>query len=202
MSKKSAWAGAVVAAVGLTVGGIAVATAAEGPDGPAAVFGEHHPGGFGKPGGPPDRGEFKDRAGFKDRAALKDSTLVVGRVKSVESGKLVVIKDDGNEVSLTTDSSTKLRGGDLAGLQAEQRVTVRVKDGKALNVALAKAAERGTVKDVNGDKATLVQVDGLQTPLDLSAVAEKPKNGDLVAVTGTVSDGKTIKVEQLRQLTK
>ena len=188
MSKKSAWAGAVVAAVGLTVGGIAVATAAEGPDGPPAAFAERHPGGPGK-GGP-------------GKAKLKDSTLVVGRVKSVESGKLTITKDDGGEVSLTTDGGTKLRGGDLAGLKADQRVTVRVKDGKALNVALAKAQERGTVKDVNGNNATLVQVDGLQTPLDLSAVSEKPKNGDLVAVTGTVSDGKTVKVEKLRQLPK
>ncbi|SEQ10892.1 hypothetical protein SAMN05216188_10293 [Lentzea xinjiangensis] len=189
MSKKSAWAGAIVAAAGLTVGGIAVASAADDPDGPPAAFAERHPGGPGKPGRP-------------DKAKFKDSTLVVGRVKSVETGKLTITKDDGGEVSLTTDSSTKLRGGDLAGLKADQRVTVRVKDGKALNVALAKAAERGTVKDVDGDKATLVQVDGLQTPLDLSAVAEKPKTGDLVAVTGTVSDGRTIKVEKIRQLPK
>ena len=189
MSKKSAWAGAIVAAVGLTVGGIAVATAAEGHDSaPNTAFAERHPG---KPG-----------HGRPDKAKLKDSTLVVGRVKSVETGKLTITKDDGSDVSLTTDGSTKLRGGDLAGLKADQRVTVRVKDGKALNVALAKANERGTIKDVNGNNATLVQVDGLQTPLDLSAVSEKPKNGDLVAVTGTVSDGKTIKVEQLRQLPK
>lgn len=192
MSKKSAWAGAIVAAVGLTVGGIAVATAAEGPDGPPnAAFAERHPG----PGGP-------GKPGRADKAKLEDSTLVVGRVRSVESGKLTITKDDGSEVSLTTDGSTKLRGGDLAGLKADQRVTVRVKDGKALNVALAKAQERGTIKDVNGNNATLVQVDGLQTPLDLSAVSEKPKNGDLVAVTGTVSDGKTVKVEKLRQLPK
>jgi hypothetical protein len=192
MSKKSAWAGAIVAAVGLTVGGIAVATAAaDNPDGrPNAAFAERHPGGGpGKPGRPA-------------KAKLKDSTLVVGRVKSVETGKLTITKDDGSEVSLTTDGSTKLRGGDLAGLKAEQRVTVRAKDGKALNVALAKANEQGTVKDVNGNNATLVQVDGLQTPLDLSGVTEKPKNGDLVAVTGTVSDGKTIKVEKVRQLPK
>ncbi|WP_434450433.1 hypothetical protein [Lentzea sp. E54] len=191
MSKKSAWAGAVVAALGLTVGGIAVATAAEGPDGPPAAFAERHRG--------PDSA---DRPGRADRAKVKDSTLVVGRVKSIESGKLTITRDDGTEVSLTTDSSTKLRGGDLAGLKADQRVTVRVKDGRALNVALAKAHERGTVKDVDGDRATLIQVDGLQTPLDLSAVTEKPKNGDLVAVTGTVTDGKTIKVDQLRQLPK
>ncbi|SDM08045.1 hypothetical protein SAMN04488074_11686 [Lentzea albidocapillata subsp. violacea] len=190
MSKKSAWAGAIVAAVGLTVGGIAVATAAEGPDRPPnAAFAERHLGGPGKPGRP-------------DKAKLKDSTLVIGRVKSVETGKLTITKDDGSEVSLTTDSSTKLRGGDLAGLKADQRVTVRVKDGKALHVALAKAQARGTVKDVNGDNATLIQVDGLQTSLDLSAVTEKPKNGDLVAVSGSVTDGKTIKVEQLRQLPK
>lgn len=191
MSKKSAWAGAIVAAAGLTVGGIAVATAADNSDGPPAAFAERHPGGPGKPGRP-----------GKAKANLKDSTLVVGRVKSVESGKLNITKDDGSEVSLTTDGSTKLRGGDLNGLKAEQRVTVRVKDGKALNVALAKAHTQGTVKDVNGNNATLVQVDGLQTPLDLSAVNEKPKNGDLVAITGTVSDGKTIKVDQLRQLPK
>ncbi len=158
-------------------------------DGPPAAFAERHPGGPGKPGHP-------------GKANAKGGTLVVGRVKSVESGKLTIIKDDGSEVSLTTDGSTKLRGGDLNGLKAEQRVTVRVKDGKALNVALAKAHEQGTVKDVNGNNATLVQVDGLQTPLDLSSVNEKPKNGDLVAVTGTVSDGKTVKVEQLRQLPK
>ncbi|WP_394613722.1 hypothetical protein JNUCC0626_27905 [Lentzea sp. JNUCC 0626] len=194
MSKKSAWAGAIVAAVGLTVGGIAVATAAEGHDGPPAAFAERHPG----PGGPGHPG----KPGRADKAKLKDSTLVVGRVKSVETGKLVITKDDGSEVSLTTDSATKLRGGDLAGLKADQRVTVRVKDGKALNVALAKAQTRGTIKDVNGNNATLVQVDGLQTPLDLSSVTEKPKNGDLVAVTGTVSDGKTIKVDKLRQLPK
>lgn len=189
MSKKSAWAGAIVAAAGLTVGGIAVATAAEGPDkAPNAAFAERHPG---KPG-----------PGRPGKAKLKDSTLVVGRVKSVETGKLTITKDDGSDVSLTTDGSTKLRGGDLAGLKADQRVTVRVKDGKALNVALAKAHEQGTIKDVNGNNATLIQVDGLQTPLDLSAVSEKPKNGDLVAVTGTVSDGKTVKVDQLRQLPK
>jgi hypothetical protein len=189
MSKKSAWAGAVVAAVGLTVGGIAVATAADNSDGPPAAFAQRHPGGPGKPGHP-------------GKAKAKDSTLVVGRVKSVDSGKLTITKDDGSEVSLATDSSTKLRGGDLAGLKADQRVTVRVKDGKALNVALAKAHEQGTISDVNGDSATLIQVDGLQTPLDLSGVSTKPKNGDLVAVTGSVSDGKTIKVEQLRQLPK
>ncbi|MCR3748094.1 hypothetical protein [Lentzea californiensis] len=193
MSKKSAWAGAIVAAVGLTVGGIAVATAAEGPDRPPnAAFAERHlgaPGGPGKPGRP-------------DKAKLKDSTLVVGRVKSVETGKLTITKDDGSEVSLTTDNSTKLRGGDLAGLKADQRVTVRVKDGKALNVALAKAQARGTVKDVNGNTATLIQVDGLQTSLDLSSVTEKPKNGDLVTVSGSVTDGKTIKVDQLRRLAK
>ncbi|MDX3664321.1 hypothetical protein PV646_44140 [Streptomyces sp. ID05-26A] len=193
MSKKSAWAGAIVAAVGLTVGGIAVATAAEGPDRPPnAAFAERHLGG---PHG-------QNKPGRPDKAKLKDSTLVVGRVKSVESGKLTITKDDGSEVSLTTDGSTKLRGGDLAGLKADQRVTVRVKDGKALNVALAKAQARGTVKDVNGNNATLVQVDGLQTSLDLTSVTEKPKNGDLVAVTGSVTDGKTIKVEQLRQLPK
>lgn len=192
MSKKSAWAGAIVAAAGLTVGGIAVATAAEGPDRPPNVaFAERHLGGPGQ-----------NKPGRPDKAKLKDSTLVVGRVKSVESGKLTITKDDGSEASLTTDGSTKLRGGDLAGLKADQRVTVRVKDGKALNVALAKAQARGTVKDVNGNNATLVQVDGLQTPLDLASVTEKPKNGDLVAVTGSVTDGKTIKVEQLRQLPK
>jgi len=186
MSKKTAWAGAIVAAAGLTVGGIAVATAADNSSGPPAAFAERHPGKPGHPG----------------KANQKGGTLVVGRVKSVESGKLNIIKDDGSEVSLTTDGSTKLRGGDLNGLKAEQRVTVRVKDGKALNVALAKAHEQGTIKDVNGNNATLVQVDGLQTPLDLSGVNDKPKNGDLVAVTGTVSDGKTVKVEQLRQLPK
>ncbi|MGW6444894.1 hypothetical protein [Lentzea sp. NPDC055074] len=196
MSKKSAWAGAIVAAAGLTVGGIAVATAAEGPDRPPnAAFAERHPGGPGGVNG-------QNRPGRPDKAKLKDSTLVVGRVKSVESGKLTITKDDGSEVSLTTDGSTKLRGGDLAGLKADQRVTVRVKDGKALNVALAKAQARGTVKDVNGNNATLIQVDGLQTPLDLASVTEKPKNGDLVAVSGSVTDGKTIKVEQLRQLPK
>ncbi len=189
MSKKSAWAGAIVAAAGLTVGGIAVAAAADNPDGPPAAFAERHPGGPGKPGRP-------------DKVKLKDSTLVVGRVKSVETGKLTITKDDGGEVSLTTDGTTKLRGGDLNGLKADQRVTVRVKDGKALNVALAKAQEQGTIKDANGNNATLIQLDGLQTPLDLSAVTEKPKNGDVVAVAGTVSDGKTIKVEKLRQLPK
>ncbi|KOV76916.1 hypothetical protein [Nocardia sp. NRRL S-836] len=191
MSKKSAWAGAIVAAAGLTVGGIAVAAAADNPDGPpVAAFAEHHPG----PGKGPGR---PDKVG-----KLKDSTLVVGRVKAVETGKLTITKDDGSEVSLSTDGNTKLRGGDLAGLKTDQRVTVRVKDGKALTVALAKAHAQGTIKDVNGNNATLIQVDGLQTPLDLSAVSEKPKNGDLVAVTGSVSDGKTVKVDQLRQLPK
>jgi len=52
MSKKSAWAGAIVAAAGLTVGGIAVATAADNPDGPPAAFAERHPGGPGGPGKP------------------------------------------------------------------------------------------------------------------------------------------------------
>ena len=188
MSKATLLAGVLVAAVGLGAGGVALATqvassaAATGAPGVAVAKG--HP-------GPKRPGKL-----------AQGVTLVVGVVKSVENGKLVVTKDGGGDATLTTDSSTKFRGGELSGLKQGQRVTVRVKDGKALGVAVASAHAAGTMTGVDGDKATLIERSGLQVPLDLSGVSEKPKNGDLVVVTGTVSDGKTIKVEKVRQLPK
>ncbi|GLZ35894.1 hypothetical protein Lesp02_80810 [Lentzea sp. NBRC 105346] len=184
-------AGVLVAAVGLGAGGVALATqtanSASATGAPGVAFEKGHPG----PRGPKGPGKLAEGV-----------TLVVGVVKSVENGKLVVTKDGGGEASLTTDSSTKFRGGELSGLKQGQRVTVRVKDGKALGVAVASAHASGTVTGVDGDKATLIERSGLQVALDLSGVSEKPKNGDLVVVTGTVSDGKTIKVEKVRQLPK
>lgn len=190
MSKRTVVAGALVAAVGLGVGGLAIASADEHR---TAGFGlaEHRPGGPRGPGGPDKHGKFAEGV-----------TIVVGTVKSVENGKLVVTKDGGGEATLTTDSSTRFRGGELSGLKQGQRVTVRVKDGKALGVAVPKSHTTGTVTNVDGDKAVLVQTDGLQVNLDLSGVSEKPKSGDIVMITGTVSDGKTVKVESVRQLPK
>jgi hypothetical protein len=191
MSNRTLLAGVLVAAVGLGAGGVALAQEAASADTPGvARAAEKGPRGHGPLG---HRGPGKFAEGV---------TLVVGTVKSVENGKLVVTKDGGGEASLTTDSSTRFRGGELSGLKQGQRVAVRVKDGKALGVSVPSSHARGTVTNVDGDKATLVQVDGLQVSLDLSGVSEKPKSGDLVAVTGTVSDGKTIKVEKVRQLPK
>lgn len=192
MSKKSMLAGALVAAVGLGVGGLAIAERVASADVPGVAAAAHD--GLRGPGG---RGPLKGPGKFAE-----GTTLVVGTVKSVESGKLVVTKDGGGEATLTTDTSTRFRGGELTGLTQGQRVTVRVKDGKALGVAVPKSRAMGTVTNVDGDKAVLVQTDGLQVNLDLSGVSEKPKSGDLVVVTGTVSDGKTVKVESVRQLPK
>ncbi|TWP49345.1 hypothetical protein FKR81_24890 [Lentzea tibetensis] len=190
MSKRTVLAGVLLAAVGLGAGGLAIAEQAASADSPgSARAAEHRPGPRGPGKGHP--GKFAEGV-----------TLVVGTVKSVENGKLVVTKDGGGEATITTDGSTRFRGGELSGLKQGQRVAVRVKDGKALGVAVPKSHASGTVTSVDGDKAVLIKTDGLQVNLDLSGVSEKPKSGDLVVVTGTVSDGKTIKVEKVRQLPK
>ncbi|SDM76089.1 hypothetical protein [Allokutzneria albata] len=161
-----------------TVGGIALA---QGSD-PVAVHAEAKPG--------------------KHEKAKRP--VAIGTVAAVGQGTLKITKDGGGELSLTTDNATKVRGmRTLGDFKAGQRVTVTHKDGKALAVVLTRAHAKGTVTALNGQRATLVTAGGLAQTLDLTAVTEKPKVGDVVAATGTaVESGAVLKVERLRQLPK
>lgn len=134
----------------------------------------------------------------------KNQSLLVGTVSSVQSGKLVVTRDSGGDATVSTDSNTKVRGSgvkSLSDLKPGQRVVVKVQDGKALAVGVPAGHATGTVTALDGDKATLVEPDGLQVTVDVSGVSDKPKVGDLVAVKGT-ANGTTLKATALRELPK
>ncbi|MFB9908727.1 hypothetical protein [Allokutzneria oryzae] len=167
-----------------TVGGVALA---QGSDTPVnAVHGEAKPG------------------KHKNRQKQAKGVLVSGTLAAVGQGTLKITKDGGGEVSLTTDDATKARGmRTLGDFKAGQRVTVRAKDGKALAVVLTKAHAKGTVTALNGQRATLVTTGGLTQALDLTAIAEKPKVGDVVNAVGeAIESGSVLRVERLRQLPK
>ncbi|HEY3261440.1 MAG TPA: hypothetical protein VGJ95_14430 [Pseudonocardiaceae bacterium] len=155
--------------------------------------------------------EAKDRPfrhghkGFGPWRLREGEKVVAGTVSSVADGKLVVRKDNGAEVTVPTDSDTKVRGAQnrsLSDLQAGERVIVKVgTDGVANGVLAVKAHAAGTVTKVDGDRATVVSPGGLTTVLDLSGVSQRPAVGTIVVAVGTATDdGATLKVEQIREL--
>ena len=175
-----------------------------GPGGPELAMNGDELSGIDEPGlrGSPGRG-----GGLGDR--LGDDTLLAGSVVSVTQGSLVVTPDGAPQRTLRTDGDTRVRGSGntaLGDLQAGERVVVRV-DGtgeaaRAVAVLVPPARVTGTVTAVAGDRVTVVQLDGLTATVDVTALTQKPVVGDLVVLTGTVSDGATLRADGVRFLPK
>ncbi len=157
------------------------------------------PGGRGERGGPGHRGGLLQRLG--------DDTLLVGNVASVGTGTLSVTRDGGGEKAVTTDDRTRIRGAGnsaVADLAAGERVIVRVgPDNRAVGVLGLRPHVAGTVTTLDGNRATVVRGSGLTQVVDVTAVPEKPKVGDLIAAVGTLTDnGTTLRAETVRVLPK
>jgi hypothetical protein len=153
-------------------------------------------------------GAGQGKAGHRQKKGhngLKNGqSLLLGTVTENAPGKLTVTRDGGGPVTVTTDNGTKAGGSGvkaLTDLKPGQRVAVKVDQGKAVAVRVPAAKATGTVTGTNGDSANLVEPDGLVQPISLSGVQDRPKDGDLVIVTGTIGDaGKTFDVTKVRQL--
>jgi hypothetical protein len=83
-------------------------------------------------------------------------------------------------------------------------VIVRVgADNKAIGVLGLRPHVAGTVTALDGNRATVVRGSGLVQIVDVSAVAQKPAVGDLIAAVGTLADnGATLKADTVRVLPK
>jgi hypothetical protein len=168
--------------------------------GPGAALGPGAHGWFG-----PGRGGERFRA--DRRGGLAGSAPVIGTVTSVSGPSLVVAQDGGAPVTVTTSDRTRVFGAQqrsVSDLKAGQRVAVRVgANNTALGVLVLTASDRGTITALNGTMATLTQPDGLTRTVDTSGLATQPKQGDLVAVQGTVANnGGTLVAQTLRTLPK
>ncbi len=136
---------------------------------------------------------------------LGDDTLLVGTVASAADGTLTVTRDVGGELTVTTTENTRVRGGgnaSLGDLTAGERVVVRVgTDKQAIGVLVLRPHVAGTVTALDGDRATVTRASGLTQVVDVSALADKPQVGDLIAVVGSSADGgATLKAEKIKQL--
>jgi hypothetical protein len=158
------------------------------PDGGMGLGGT----GMGGPGGGRDR----------EGGPMANMATLNGSVVSVAPGSVVVAQDGAGQVTVPTTDRTRMMGAGngLTGLQPGQRVVVRLgADKSAVAVFSPKARAVGTITAIAGDRATLVRLDGLTEPVDLSAVNPKPANGDVVAVSGTAAEnGAALKVDTLR----
>ncbi|MBP2476580.1 hypothetical protein JOF53_005452 [Crossiella equi] len=139
------------------------------------------------------------------RGVPEGSTVLLGTLKSVADNAVTVTRDSGGDLTVSTDSRTRVRGQGVTALRELKpggRVVVRVdKDGKALRVAVPKAHVTGTVTKVDGDRATVLGQSGLAVVVDVSSITDKPKVGDVVAVRGVAADaGGLLKADRVRQV--
>ncbi|HEX4703461.1 MAG TPA: hypothetical protein VH352_15140 [Pseudonocardiaceae bacterium] len=127
-------------------------------------------------------------------------SVLLGTVGSVSGTQLTVTPDSGPQVTLTT-ASTKIAGGAKAvtDLKPGERVEVVVKNGAAVTVRVPQVHDTGTVINLNGTQATLVEADGQTVALDLSGIGQQlPANGNVVVVTGSVTNGgRTVQVSKV-----
>ncbi len=195
-SRRGATIGAVVVAL-LIVAGVAAALLTRG-DGPG--WDDHHGPRDGGPGvGLADGfGELGGRGGPLGRG-LGDDTLLVGTVVATADGSVVVAPDSGEQRTIRTDDSTRVRGGGntgLADLEAGERVVIRVAGAgdaaTAVSILTPQARVIGTVTALSGDLATITSIDGRTVTANLSALTEQPAVGDLIALTGTATNPTTI----------
>jgi hypothetical protein len=155
--------------------------------------------GPGRRGGGPGRLDFGDRLG--------DDTLLTGTVVATAEGSLVLAPDSGPQRTVRTDADTRVRGAGNAApgdLQAGERVVVRL-DGAgdaatAVAVLIPPTRVTGTVTAVAGERVTVVGIDGLTVPADVSALSQKPVVGDLVVPTGVAVDATTLRADGIRFL--
>lgn len=210
----------------LIVAGVAFALLAPWRDGPGRGFGDHdgRPGlalagedvpfadlddeGRGPWGGPNGRGPGRGGEGLFD---LGSDTVLTGSVVSVGNGTLVVTVDgpvgSTAQRALRTDGDTRVAGAGnaaLGDLQTGERVAVRVAGtgdaATAVAVLAPQARVTGTVTALDGDRATVVGVDGLTVVANVAALGTKPAVGDVVMITGTVTDGVTLTADGIRVL--
>jgi TusA-related sulfurtransferase len=126
-------------------------------------------------------------------------SVLLGTVGSVSGTQLTITPDSGSQVTFTT-TNTKIAGGTKAitDLKPGERIEVVVKDGAAVAVRIPQVHDTGTITNLNGTQATLVEADGQTVTLDLSGIGQPPANGNVVVVTGSVTDGgRTVQVSKV-----
>ncbi|HEY7812862.1 MAG TPA: hypothetical protein VIC62_06460 [Nakamurella sp.] len=126
-------------------------------------------------------------------------SVLLGTVGSVSGTQLTINPDSGSQVTLTT-TNTKIAGGTKAitDLKPGERVEVVVKDNAAVAVRIPQVHDTGTITDLNGTQATLVEADGQTVTLDLSGLGQPPTIGNVVVVTGSVTNGgRTVQVSKV-----
>ncbi|WP_300009388.1 hypothetical protein [Pseudonocardia sp.] len=157
--------------------------------------------------GPGRRGDGPGGRGPRDLGGLGDDAVLVGSVVSTADGTLVVTPDGGAQRTLRTDDDTRVRGAGnaaLGDLTAGERVVVRVEGtgdaATAVSVLAPQGRVSGTVTALDGDRATVVAIDGRAVAVDVSALGQRPAVGDVVVLTGTFADGTTLTADGVRIL--
>ncbi|MEJ3656707.1 hypothetical protein WEH80_27485 [Actinomycetes bacterium KLBMP 9759] len=170
-----------------------------GPGGPGG-----HWGGSDGPGRPGERGWWHDRDG-----GGPDAPIVAGTVASTTADSIVVTQDGGAQRTVRTDDRTRVTGAGnerVGDLQTGERVVIRVNgsgdSAVALLVQAVQSRVTGTVTAVAGDSATVAGFDGLTSTVDTAKLSQKPVVGDLVEITGTVTNGTTVAADGIRILPK
>ena len=126
---------------------------------------------------------------------------------STAEGTLVVTPDGGAPRTLRTNADTRVRGAGnaaLGDLTAGERVVVRV-DGTgaaatAVSILTPQARVVGTVTALTGTSATVVAADGRTVTADVTALGQQPAVGDVVVLTGTITDSTTLTADGVRIL--
>jgi hypothetical protein len=161
---------------------------------------------FDELGGDPGGGRG-DRGPRGEGAGLLEGPVVIGSVVSTAEGTLVVTPDGGAPRTLRTNADTRVRGAGnaaLGDLTAGERVVVRV-DGTgdaatALSILTPQARVVGTVTALSGTSATVVAADGRTVTVDVTALGQQPAVGDVVVLTGTITDGTALTADGVRIL--
>lgn len=162
---------------------------------------------FDELGGGPGPGGRGDRGPRGEGAGLLEGPVVIGSVVSTSEGALVVTPDGGAPRTLRTNDDTRVRGAGNAAvgdLTAGERVVVRV-DGTgeaatALSILTPQARVVGTVTALTGTSSTIVAADGRTVTADVAALGQQPVVGDVVVLTGTITDGITLTADGVRIL--
>lgn len=203
----------------LIVGGVAAALLI--PSGPGWGRGgpeEYGPGiglagGYGELGDGDALGDLDGRGGFGRGGprgrGLGEDTLLVGTVVSAADGSIVVTPDGGSQRTLRTNDDTRVRGSGNAALgdvAAGERAVIRV-DGTgdaatAVTILTPRARVAGTVTVLSGDTATITATDGRTVTANVAALNQAPAVGDLVVLSGVITDGTTITADRIRVLPK
>lgn len=170
------------------------------PGGPGGFRGEGR--GADGPGGP---GRWRDGGPWAGRG--DGGAAIVGAVRSVGPGTLVVVRDGAGDVAVRTDDRTRARGvtTELSALTPGERVVVRVSgsgaDAVATSVETPRAGVTGTVTLLVGARATVVEASGLTSAVDVTALTTKPSVGTRADFTGSAAEnGTLLRADQMQTL--